>query len=174
MACGLDLIELRVALLAALVLGTGCDPVSHFEPQDPGDRLGSWTPDPSATILRTALTGLDNLTVTVVSDAETWRALWSQTWGNAQAMPNLPGVDFVLSSVIVVGLGTRPSLGYSVTIDSVVVRTVGAVLYATETQPNPACPPATATSAPVHIVLSPGHPPVIDWHLQTIRGACPP
>ena len=169
-------VEARYILLAGLVALLGCEQAAHFAPQDPsGDRLGSWAPDPGATILRSPLSSLDNPTLVVVSDSATWSALWSRTWaGDPQPQPGLPGMDFVLSSVVVVGLGRLPGPGYQVTIDSIVVHTGGAVLYATEGQPGSACSTAPGTSSPVHMVRSPGHPPVIDWHLTTMTDGCPP
>lgn len=159
-------------ILAVLVLATGCDEAAPFEPQDSADRLGVWVPDPGATILHTSLSRLDDPTLTVVSYPAPWRALWTLAWGGTQASPALPAIDFVLSSVVVVGLGKRAGLGFSVTIDSIVVRTVGAVLYATESQPGARCDASTGTSAPVHMVHSPGHPPIIDWRVGTIRRDC--
>lgn len=159
-------------LLATLAAAAGCGDGSQLAPRDTADRLGAWVPDAGATILRTAFSKLDDPTLAVVSYAATWRALWTQTWGGAQVSPALPQVDFVLSSVIVVGLGRRAGLGYSVSIDSIVVHTVGAVLFATETQPGAHCDASTGASAPVHMVLAPGHLPVIDWRVGTIRRDC--
>jgi hypothetical protein len=165
-------IERERLMLAALVVATGCADVARFESQEPGGRLGAWVPDSNATILRTALSQLDDPTLAVVSYPADWRALWTQTWGGLEASPALPAVDFVLSSVVVVGLGKRAGLGYSVTIDSIVVRTVGSVLYATESLPGAHCGASSGFSAPVHMVLAPGHPPITDWRVGTITPDC--
>jgi len=159
-------------MLPALLAAAGCADESVSEPRDPSDRLGAWAPDPSATILRTALSKLDDPTLAVVSDPATWRALWTQAWGGSQVSPALPEIDFVLSSVVVVGLGKRAGLGYSVSIDSIVVHTVGSVLYATESLPGAHCDSSTGTSAPVHMVHAPGHLPIITWRVGTIRRDC--
>jgi len=166
-------VEARRLLLTALLLGTACARAAPFEPAGlDDDRLGAWTPDATATILHQAISKLDDPALVVVSDPSTWRALWTQAWGGIQLSPALPGVDFVLSSVIVVALGKRSGLGYSVTIDSVVVRTVGAVLYATELQPGAHCDTGAGDSAPVHMVLAPGHPPNFDWRVTPTRRDC--
>jgi len=165
-------VDLNRLILTALVVATGCADVSVFEPQESSDRLGAWASDPSATILHTALSKLDDPTLAVVSDPATWRALWTQAWGGSQVSPTLPEIDFVLSSVVVVGLGKRAGLGYSVSIDSIVVRTAGSVLYATESRPGAHCDTSTGSSAPVHMVHAPGHLPVIEWRVGTISRDC--
>jgi hypothetical protein len=159
-----------LALTATLTLA--CEGVVGDSTPTTSDRLASWAPGSNATILHTEVSALSNPTVAVVSDTGHWRALWTATWGGAQAAPPLPPLDFVLSSVVVVGLGHRSGLGYSVTIDSIVVHTVGAVLFATALEPGTACTDESGVSAPVHMVLAPDHPPIIDWQVQTSRGNC--
>lgn len=159
-------------LLAALVSASGCVGASQVDPQATSDRLGAWAPDASATVLHTAQSKLDDPTMVVVSDAAIWRALWTQAWGGLQASPTLPVFDFVLSSVVVVGLGRRAGLGFSVSIDSIVVRTRGSVLYATESQPGAHCDISTGASAPVHMVHAPGHLPIVEWRVDSLRRDC--
>jgi hypothetical protein len=159
-------------MFATLALAMGCADAPQFDLQAPSDRLGVWIADPGATILRTEQSTFANPTLTVVSDPATWLSLWSQAWGGPQASPALPALDFVLSSVIVVGLGKRTGQGYGVSIDSVVVRTVGAVLYGTESQPGAHCNASVGTFSPVQMVRYPGHPPIMEWRLEAIRREC--
>ncbi|MGH7560411.1 MAG: hypothetical protein ACRENB_05255 [Gemmatimonadales bacterium] len=161
-----------------LLFGAGaalsaCSDAPPAGPQDPHDRLGVWLPSSGVTFLHSPRSGLENPTLIVVSFPAAWQALWSQAWGGASAAPPLPEVDFVLSSVVVVGLGKRAGLGYFVTIDSIVTRTTGAVLYATESLPGANCQSA-GISAPVHMVHAPGHPPVVEWRMSMLRRDCPP
>ncbi len=162
------------SLAAALVVVLACSDAATLAPQEGSDRLGAWIPDSSATILRTSTSQLDDPILAVVSTRPEWTTLWVQAWGNAQAAPPLPQVDFVLASVLVVALGKRAGPGYSVTIDSVVVHTSGAVLFATEIQAGANCTPPPGPTAPVHMVLAPGHPPVTDWQVGTTRRDCTP
>jgi len=159
-------------LLAAAVACGGAAPLG---PQDSSsNRLGAWIPDSTATILHTSLSQLANPDLQVVSTRPEWTALWSQTWAGVDSAPPLPQIDFVLSSVLVVALGKRAGPGYSVSIDSVVLHTNGAVLFATELEAGAHCTPPAGTSAAVHMVLAPGHPPVIDWQVGTMRQDCAP
>ncbi|MGE0353856.1 MAG: protease complex subunit PrcB family protein [Gemmatimonadales bacterium] len=167
-------VDSRALVLAALLAAPGCGPASHFQPPDDGDRLGVWAPDPGSTLLQTAQSSLTDPTLAVVSDTSTWRPLWTRAWPGPQAAPQLPTIDFVLTSVVVVGLGTRAGLGYTVTIDSIVTRTAGATLFATESKPGSHCDTGTGISSPVHMVHAPGHPPVIAWDVRTISVDCIP
>ena len=162
----------RCAVLsAALALAIGCEDARQAEPLEVTDRLGAWAPDAAATILRTGLSQLDDPTFAVVADTGAWRTMWARAWYSEQ-LPDLPPMDFVLSSVLVVGLGRRGASGYSVAIDSIVARTVGSTLYATETQPGSHCSRADSTSAPVHMVRAPGHPAVVEWRVGTVTHDC--
>lgn len=159
--------------LAVLLTAAACNnPTASLPSQDGSDRLGAWIPDSSATILHTSVSQLYDPILAVVSTKPEWTTVWVQAWGTAQAAPPLPQVDFVLSSVLVVALGKRAGPGYSVNIDSVVVHASGAVLFATEVQAGANCPPPAGTSAAVHMVLFPGHPPVVDWQVGTLRQDC--
>jgi hypothetical protein len=159
-------------LLAAAIAAAACAGAAQFGSSDSGDRLGAWIPDPRFTLLHTESSQLDNPTLAVVSDLPSWSALWAQAWGGAQDAPPLPQIDFVVSSVVVVGLGKRAGLGYAVTIDSIVVHVVGSVLFATESQPRTSCNPGSGFSRPVHMVLAPEHFPVTEWRMETIRRDC--
>jgi hypothetical protein len=108
----------------------------------------------------------------VVSDTGQWRTLWTEAWKTSPVFPSVPGFDFVTTSVVVVGLGWRAGPGYEVTIDSVVSYTTGAVLYATSLEPGAHCDISTGTSAPVHMVHAPDHPPVVEWRVSINRRDC--
>ena len=154
-----------------LLAGCSSQEVTLLGPQS--NRTGSWTPTASATILRTSASGLENPRLAVVGDRATWVDIWTQTWRNVAQAPPMPEIDFVLSGVLVVGIGKRARPDHSVTIDSVVTYTNGATLYATEVQPGAACPTSGGSSAPVHLVLMPGHPPVNDWRIGMTVRSCP-
>lgn len=163
-------VRLGLPLLAAAACATDV----QFQTGGIPDRLGAWVPAPTATILQSPESGLHAPTIAVVVDTGAWRALWSKTWAGTPVPPPLPNIDFVLTSVLVVGLGDRAGLGYSVTIDSVVSYSSGPVLFATTIQPGIQCPFSPGPSAPVHMVWVPEHPPVMDYRMATVRGPCPP
>jgi len=166
--------QVLLAFCALWLLLAGCSSDETTAPTGTqNNRTGSWTPTASATILRSSESGLDNPRLAVVGDRATWAEIWSETWKGAAEAPPLPEIDFVLSGVLVVGIGKRARPDYSVTIDSVVTYANGAALYATEIQPSASCQTTSGSSAPVHMVLMPGHPPVSDWRIGMSVRSCP-
>ena len=162
----------RPAVIGAMLLAAcGSGAVGPDLPKD-YDRLESWTPGASFTVLQTGQSGLENQTLTVVSYPPAWQEMWNRAWAGHQPQPALPSIDFVLSSVVVVGLGRRSGTGYSVSIDSIVTRVSGATLYATTIEPGLNCGTGTAISSPVHMVNAPGHPPIVEWRISTTRRDC--
>ena len=164
----------RRNLLIAVVILSACDAPHYVTSVAYDDRLTAWAPNPSTTILQTTQSKRIDPMLAVVSTLPVWQNLWNETWGGVDAAPPLPQLDFVLSSIIVVGTGKRAGLGYSVAIDSVVLHASGAVLFATEAQPGAHCDPALVSSSPVHMVHYPGHPPIVDWRVSVVRRDCGP
>lgn len=169
--------SVHAALCAVLAAGfaIGCgdttQPVGTWSTGN--DRLDVWVPPAAATILQTSHSMLINPTLAVVGDTAPWRVMWEQAWPTASRPPR-PDIDFVVSSVIVVGLGRRGALGYSINIDSVVTGQTGVTLFATESRLDPACASADSGVVPVHMVLAPNHPPVSDWQIRTVTRTCVP
>lgn len=159
--------------MVLLVTSLGCAGGTPAEPAALDNRVGVWAPDPSATILHATQSGLDNPRLVVVGDRATWLALGTEAWAGMPQSPPLPELDFVLTAVVVVAVGRRAGPDYSVTIDSIVQYTAGAVRFATETQPGAGCDSSTGSSAPVHMAHMPGHPPVAEWRVGIDRRTCP-
>lgn len=163
----------RIPLLLPLSLGAACGVGSQFDAGPNVDRLGAWVPTPGATILQAEQSSLHIPTFAIVVDTGAWRRIWVQAWTDSPAPPHLPFEDFVLTSVIVLGIGDRVGPGYAVTIDSVVSYSSRQVLFATETQPLPGCAGA-AVSAPVHMIRIINHPPPMEYRVAKVRQPCLP
>ena len=170
-AARLSRMPFRTTVLLPLALATACGIGAQFDGDPAEDRLGVWVPSPSATILRADTSSLHLPTFAIVVDTGSWRRIWNQAWTDTATRPSLPFEDFVLTSVLVLGLGDRVGPGYSVTIDSVVSYSSGQVLFATETQPLPGCA-GTSTSAPVHMVRVINHPPPMEHRVAKVRRPC--
>ena len=166
--------QARFALALALALvAAGCGGSDTTDPQPLHDRLGVWIPDPGATLLKSAQSSFQAPRHLLVEDRATWETLWAESWGGADKAPPLPQMDFVLASVVVVGTGKRAGPGISITIDSIVTFTAGAVAYATDLQPDARCEALSGTSSPVHMAFMTGHPPVKDWRVSMAVQSCP-
>jgi len=164
-------LTIRLTLLALLgVAGCGAPTIL------PGlavKRIDAWAAPPEATVLQLDTSQFVDLTEREVGDPGAWSVAWSQAWPATGAAPAPPAIDFVLASVLVMGLGRRPTTGYDVTIDSVVEFTSGDVLFATEHQPGPGCPVAQTPTAPVDMVVIASHPLIGEWRLYPVVRDCP-
>lgn len=58
----------------------------------------------------------------VVRDAVAWQGVWETAWRSRSEIPPLPEVDFTREMVVVAALGSRPSGGFSILVDSAAER----------------------------------------------------
>ena len=164
---------MRGVTLAAIACCLACDPPSAtVATGGSGDRLGVWVPDRGATLVSVSRSGLVVPTYTVVSDQESWRALWSLVWRDSVPPPSLPAIDFVLAAVVVASPGQGGGEG-TVSIDSIVTYVAGAIGYVSEVRAGPTCPGGSVLAAPVHMAVVLDHPPVVRWDVRTSLAVCP-
>jgi hypothetical protein len=103
----------------------------------------------------TYYSGITDATRLVVRDAATWAATWRRIWSATQPAPPLPPVDFQGEMVIVAGLGSRPSGGHSIAVESAYREgTTLHIVVRTET-PGSSCLLSTALTAPVDVARVP-------------------
>jgi hypothetical protein len=112
---------------AALMAGTafGCS-----SPTSPGQaapvsimRFG-----PSGRAL-TSFSGYSEPQRFVVRDSATWAMVWETIYQSVSPRPDMPPVDFTRNMVLVVALGTRPTTGWDILLDSAVLGSDGLVVY---------------------------------------------
>ncbi|MBE9129514.1 MULTISPECIES: protease complex subunit PrcB family protein [unclassified Coleofasciculus] len=98
--------------------------------------------------------GLEEPFATVVKGNEDWKKLWIALHSIYFPL-NLPAteVNFTENMVIGVGLGSRPTSGYSVEIKEINVEEDKLVVNSVERQPGANCVTAQATSQPYHVVV---------------------
>lgn len=147
-----------VALVLAAALSLGCKDVSS-PPRDRarlGSRVSVWLPPSSAVLVYAYYSGLGDSVRSVIGDAASWAAVWAQVTVGGQPQPPLPSVDFRTERVLVVALGTRPTGGYDIRVDSLARYELGSVADVTTRAPGPSCGTTTALTQPVEILrLSP-------------------
>ena len=84
------------------------------------------------------------------------QAAWEQFWMNLHSIdiptPSLPEIDFTENMVIGVGLGNKPSGGYSVEIKDIIIKDDKLVINAVEQQPGQNCGTTMAITQPYHLV----------------------
>jgi hypothetical protein len=105
-------------------------------------------PERITTIARGTLSGISEAREVVVRDAAEWDTLWRQHAPEQQA----PSVDFNRQTVIAVFMGTRPSAGFEVTIETVEAGRDGVVVRYRASRPAPDAMAAQILTSPFHIV----------------------
>jgi hypothetical protein len=100
-------------------------------------------------------------TFTVLNSEREWRRLWSLIEpkmgrdGSRSAPYELPAIDFYRSTLIVVAIGSRPSGGFRVELESVSESPLEILVRATELSPSADCVVTTSVTAPTRFALIP-------------------
>lgn len=101
------------------------------------------------------MTGIENPTRTLITNAETWATTWASIFANyAPAQrPPLPTIDFDSRIIVLAAAGLRGAQGFFFTIDE--VRADGGTLEVLVRERWPSCATLPALSAPVDVVSVP-------------------
>lgn len=140
--------------VAAATLAPGCP-----APTEPvlSDSVELQIQAAPAEVTRYLYSGINDRRRLYIKDEETWTALWSEVTAHVGPKPEVPFIDFGNEAVVVVSMGTRPTGGYSINVESVSESESDGTLYVevVEVSPGPSCVVTQAESAPVHAVRVP-------------------
>jgi hypothetical protein len=136
-----------IVLSAALV---GACSSSLYEPRGP------FTPV-TVTRLRaepysfTYVSHVDQAERLVIRDVVSWQAAWASLFPSLSPIPAPPNVDFTKEMIVFAGLGTRPSGGFSILVDSAATSPSGLIVWIGTQTPGSHCVTTAALTAPVDI-----------------------
>ena len=99
----------------------------------------------------TYFSGLDEPQRTIVRDEVAWRAAWAAIWRRHSPEPPLPQVDFEREMLIVAALGSRPSTGYGIFVDSAFAEGEGLLVQIRTVAPGARCGTGGALTQPVDV-----------------------
>ena len=139
-----------ILLLAAVACSSGAD-----QSPDYGPRVSVYHADSGSTVLLAGISGLRSRANLVVIDADTWAQVWAEARAPYQPQEPAPGIDFGEDGVIVAALGTSPSGGYAIAIDSIEFFASGQRVHLTRTSPGTSCVSIGVITNPVHMVRVP-------------------
>ena len=123
-------------MLDSWILGTGQRQSNNLVFQTLGKQLVSEISDPFEI---------------VIIERQEWNLFWSRLPLNY--MPNaLDDFNFMTNMIIGVGLGNKPSAGYSVEIQDILMEDDKLIVNAVELQPGQNCSPVAVTTQPYHLV----------------------
>lgn len=117
-------------------------------------------------------TGVGDSLRLVVRDSLLWRQLWDRINQPIFPRPALPSIDFQREMVVVAGLGTRPSGGYDVVIETAEQDSTGIEVALRRASPAPGCPVAAVMTQPVDIARLPASHQPVRFRERTIVVPC--
>jgi len=82
-------------------------------------------------------------------------AAWTVLWDSLQAGGARPPLDFSVQELLVASLGTRPSGGYLIHVDSLLDTGTQRTAFVTTYRPGTGCAVATILTQPVDVVATP-------------------
>lgn len=110
---------------------------------------------PFQTIAAETHSGLRERRREVIRDEASFARLWAEIHAGSTPAPALPPVDFDQHMLIAVALGTRPSGGFGIKVQSVTSRGERLEVAVTESCPAPGAMVITALTQPVEVVRVP-------------------
>lgn len=103
----------------------------------------------------TQFSGIDDSTRLVIRDSTTWRRYWSAIHRPFIPAPPMPAVDFSREMIVLVAMGTRPTAGFDIRIDSVLAEAGRMVVSVRRQAPGSGCAVPAVVTQPVDIVRLP-------------------
>lgn len=138
-----------VATLLALGTAAACGGQSSPAGEPPAET----TPAASRALpIEASYTGIEEPLRTLIRTEREWEDLWSRLAANRIPRPSPPAVDFSDEVVVVVAMGTRPSGGHAIRIDSVRYAKDTLWVDVTSVAPGAGCLTTQALTAPVAAV----------------------
>lgn len=102
-----------------------------------------------------SFSGIRTPTRAVVRDSTTWRTTWEQINQPFFPQPPLPTVDFNREMVLLAAMGTQPSGGYELLIESATRDTTGIDVELRRVSPGAGCPVSAVLTQPLDLVRVP-------------------
>jgi protease stability complex PrcB-like protein len=115
--------------------------------------------------------GITESTRLVVRDAATWASTWSRIW-TVRPAPPLPAIDFNREMVIVVGLGTRPTGGYSIAVESASTEAGNLNVVVRTDTPDSGCLLFQALTSPVDVARIPRTDATVEFRDRNVTRSC--
>ena len=143
-------------VVVAAVLGSACGSSDPLASDSSLSAVGAGEPLPLVRLRAepysfTYSSGLDDRLHVMVRDVSTWSKLWQAIWLRHSPLPPRPEVDFSRDMLVVAALGTRPTGGYEIYVDSAYQRTDHLEVVIRTVAPGEGCGRFQAVTQPVDI-----------------------
>ncbi len=152
----------RLAASALLVAALGCAKANDLASPGEAAQVPSGAapiaflpfPDSTLQLVRTN-TGVEARARYVVRDQGTWTNLWSRVVSNVNPHPAAPAIDFSQDMVVAAAMGTKPTGGFSIAIDSAFTAGDSIYVVVREVSPGRGCNVTFSLTAPFAARLLP-------------------
>lgn len=113
--------------------------------------------------------GITQPTEIVVRDSARWHEYWSRIFRGVFPPPPPPTVDFGHDIVVVAALGSRPTGGWGIVIDSAYATTAGLRVVLLQLAPGTGCVLSAVVTAPVDAAVIHARPDSVEFvqHVRT-------
>lgn len=139
------------ALAASLV---GCvGPDAREEAVPPDAQLVPSTPV-ALDVVAASSSGMDQPARLIITDAATWATTWNTIHEAIEPRPAAPTIDFESAIIVVAAMGSRPTGGFSVSIEGVYRTDQKLYVVVKETSPGSNCATTQAITAPVAAIAT--------------------
>jgi protease stability complex PrcB-like protein len=119
----------------------------------------------------TEQSGMTDSARLVIRDASVWAETWARI-STVRPAPPLPAVDFTREMVIVAALGTRPSGGYGIVVESA-SRENGSLYVAIRSEsPGTSCLSSAVLTAPVDVARVPRSDEQVQFRERSVTRSC--
>lgn len=166
-------VPLRVVTMLVLASALACSAPAGNVENGAAERsqLVAADPVPDSVIVMLNTGIPDRRRLVIRSEAE-WAALWREATANVSPAPALPRFDFGSEMLLVAAMGTRPSGGHAIAIDSVYTR--AGILHAVvrETSPGDDCFVAAVITTPVVAVRVAETSAPVEFSTRTAVHSC--
>lgn len=161
--------------LAVQVLGSCCPAsddsirarLAEFERTPPSER------SPELAVLTNRFSnGVEDRVRAAVTSPGEWQALWDRINARSGPVPPTPRVDFEREMLIVAGMGTRPTGGYAIFVDSVTSRAGRLQAWVREVSPGPSCGTTQALTSPIALIRLTRSAAPIEYRESTSTRSC--
>ena len=110
----------------------------------------------------------------VIRDREAWRRYWSEIHRPFIPSPAPPEVDFSREIIVLAAMGTRPSGGFVIRIDSASVDAAGMLVRVTQVVPGKGCAVPAVVTQPVDLVRVSATQLPVSFAERVEKTDCPP
>jgi hypothetical protein len=119
-----------------------------------------------------AWSGFHTPTRLLITSPGEWATVWATLHENVTPQPALPVIDFGSNVLLLAAMGTRPTGGYSVTIEE--VRAYEGIFYVTvrERSPGRSCGTYDAITQPVHVLETSRQAAAARFTVRTATHSC--